>query len=228
VQEATTLWFHDHVLGMTRLNLYAGLAAFYLIRDSYDTGIPGTGLRLPAGRYEIEMVIQDRQFDTNGQWFFPAGNPAGLNGTPPNPAIHPFWIPEFFGDAIVVNGKTWPYLELEPRRYRLRLLNASNARFLELRVVNTSSNQPGPPLWQIGTDGGLLDRPVKLSNDGAPGAQTLSLAPAERADVIVDFAGSKGQTLVLLNTANAPFPSGDPPDPETNGQVIRGDPVSCR
>jgi FtsP/CotA-like multicopper oxidase with cupredoxin domain len=221
VQEATTLWFHDHVLGMTRLNLYAGLAAFYLIRDSYDTGIPGTGLRLPAGRYEIEMVIQDRQFDTNGQWFFPAGNPAGLNGTPPNPAIHPFWIPEFFGDAIVVNGKTWPYLELEPRRYRLRLLNASNARFLELRVVNTSSNQPGPPLWQIGTDGGLLDRPVKLSNDGAPGAQTLSLAPAERADVIVDFAGSKGQTLVLLNTANAPFPSGDPPDPETNGQVMQ-------
>jgi len=87
--------------------------------------------------------------------------------------------------------------------------------------VNTSSNQPGPPLWQIGTDGGLLDRPVKLSNDGAPGAKTLSLAPAERADVIVDFAGSKGQTLVLLNTANAPFPSGDPPDPETNGQVMQ-------
>jgi spore coat protein A len=220
-QEATTLWFHDHVLGMTRLNLYAGLAAFYLIRDSYDTGIPGTGLRLPAGRYEIEMLIQDRQFDTNGQWFFPAGNPAGLNGTPPNPAVHPFWIPEFFGDAVVVNGKTWPYLEVEPRRYRFRLLNACNARFLELRLVDSSSKRPGPALWQIGTDGGLLDRPVELSNAGKAGAQTLLLAPAERADVIVDFAGLKGQTLFLFNSANAPFPSGDPPDPETNGQVMQ-------
>lgn len=220
-QEATTLWFHDHVLGMTRLNLYAGLAAFYLIRDSYDTGIPDTGLRLPAGRYEIEMLIQDRQFDTNGQWFFPAGNPAGLNGTPPNPAVHPFWIPEFFGDAIVVNGKTWPYLEVEPRRYRFRLLNACNARFLELRLVGSSPNRPGAALWQIGTDGGLLDRPVELSNAGKAGAQTLLLAPAERADVIVDFAGLKGQTLFLFNSAKAPFPSGDPPDPETNGQVMQ-------
>jgi spore coat protein A len=143
-QDAATLWFHDHALGLTRINVYAGLAAFYLIRDDYDTGITGTGLGLPAGRYEIELAIQDRQFDTNGQWFFPAGDSAGLNGTPPNPETHPFWIPEFFGDAMVVNGKAWPYLSLEPRRYRLRLLNACNACFLELRLANASSGKAGP------------------------------------------------------------------------------------
>src|SRR4051812_19412264 len=89
-QEATTLWFHDHTLGLTRTNVYAGLAAFYLLRDGFDPGIAGTGLDLPSGKYEVELAIQDRQFDTNGQWFFPAGEAAGLNGTPPNPEIHPF------------------------------------------------------------------------------------------------------------------------------------------
>ncbi len=142
-QEPATLWFHDHTMGIARLNVHAGLAAFYLIRDQYDTGIAGTGLNLPAGNYEIEMVIQDRQFDTNGQLLFPDGHPEGLNGSPPNPGIHPFWIPEFFGDAMVVNGRTWPYLRVEPRRYRFRLLNGSNARFLELRLVEPSSDQPG-------------------------------------------------------------------------------------
>jgi FtsP/CotA-like multicopper oxidase with cupredoxin domain len=220
-QEATTLWFHDHVLGMTRLNVYAGLAAFYLIRDSYDTGVAGTGLNLPAGSYEIELCVQDRQFDTNGQWLFPAGNPAGLNGAPPNPETHPFWIPEFFGDAIVVNGKTWPYLEVEPRRYRFRLLNACNARFLELRLADAPSNRPGPAFWQIGTDGGLLDEPVALNDPAAPHAHRLLLPPAARADLIIDFAGLEGQTLVLRNSAAAPYPSGDAPDPETNDQIMQ-------
>jgi FtsP/CotA-like multicopper oxidase with cupredoxin domain len=215
VQDATTLWFHDHALGLTRINVYAGLAAFYLIRDDYDTGVPGTGLGLPAGPYEIELAIQDRQFDTNGQWFFPVGDPAGLNGTPPNPEVHPFWIPEFFGDAIVVNGKTWPFLNVEPRRYRFRLLNACNARFFELRLANASSDNPGPLVWQIGTDGGLLDRPVAMRE------RNLLLAPAERADMIVDFADFKGQTLLLLNSAPAPYPSGDAPDPQTNGQIMQ-------
>jgi FtsP/CotA-like multicopper oxidase with cupredoxin domain len=220
-QEATTLWFHDHALGMTRLNIYAGLAGFYLIRDAYDTGVAGAGLNLPAGPYEIELCVQDRQFDANGQWLFPAGNPAGLNGTPPNPEIHPFWIPEFFGDAIVVNGKTWPYLNVEPRRYRFRLLNGCNARFLELRLAASSSHRPGPALWQIGTDGGLLDRPVALSAPGALHKRRLVLSPAARADLIIDFTGFEGRTLILLNSANAPFPSGDAPDPETNGQVMQ-------
>jgi spore coat protein A len=213
-QQATTLWFHDHALGMTRINVYAGLAAFYLIRDVFDTGIAGSGLDLPSGRYEIELAIQDHQFDTKGQLFFPAGEAAGLNGAPPNPETHPFWIPEFFGDAIVVNGKTWPYLSVEPRRYRFRILNSCNARFLELKIAGASSDSPSPTIWQIGSDGGLLDRPVALSG-------TLLLAPAERADIIIDFAGFADQSLLLLNTANAPYPDGDPPDPKTNGQVMQ-------
>ena len=187
-QEATTLWFHDHALGITRLNVYAGLAAFYLIRDSYDTGVAGTGLDLPSGKSEVELVIQDRQFDTNGQLFFPAGEAAGLNGTPPNPKTHPFWLPEFFGDAIVVNGKTWPYLEVEPRRYRFRILNGCNARFLELNIGRQSSSRPGPVIWQIGTDGGSFDQPVALRDRGRKGEAGLLLAPAERADIIIDFA----------------------------------------
>jgi FtsP/CotA-like multicopper oxidase with cupredoxin domain len=219
-QQATTLWFHDHVLGITRLNIYAGLTAFYLIRDSYDTGIAGAGLDLPAGRYEIELCVQDRQFDTNGQWLFPAGNPAGLNGTPPNPSIHPFWISEFFGDAIVVNGKTWPYLDVEPRRYRFRLLNGCNARFLELRLA-PSSRRPGPAFWQIGTDGGLLDQPTVLSDPRVGRVRGLVLPPAARADLIVDLAGLEGQTFILHNSAKAPYPSGDAPDPRTNGQVMQ-------
>jgi FtsP/CotA-like multicopper oxidase with cupredoxin domain len=220
-QEATALWFHDHALGMTRLNVYAGLAAFYLIRDVYDPGVAGAGLNLPAGPYEIELCVQDRQFDKNGQWFFPAGSSAGLNGTPPDPDIHPFWIPEFFGDAIVVNGKTWPYLNVEPRRYRFRFLNGCNARFLDLRLVDSSSNRPGPALWQIGTDGGLLDRPVALNNPRARRARSLLLSPAARADLIIDFAGFEGRTIMLRNSANAPYPSGDAPDPKTNGQVMQ-------
>jgi FtsP/CotA-like multicopper oxidase with cupredoxin domain len=206
---------------MTRLNIYAGLAAFYLIRDSYDTGIANTGLNLPAGPYEIELCIQDRQFDTNGQRLFSAGNPAGLKGTPPNPEIHPFWIPEFFGDAIVVNGKTWPFLDVEPRRYRFRLLNGCNARFLELRLADASSNQPGPAFWQISTDGGLLDQPVALNDPGVPDPRRLLLPPAARADLIIDFAGLEGCTLTLLNSASAPYPSGDAPDPQTNGQIMQ-------
>jgi len=122
---------------------------------------------------------------------------------------------------MVVNGKTWPYLEVEPRRYRFRLLNGCNARFLELGLVKASSIQRGPPFWQIGTDGGLLDRPVEIDEGATSGVQKLLLAPAERADLIVDFAGFNGRTLTLVNTANAPYPSGDARDPQTNGQIMQ-------
>jgi spore coat protein A len=220
-QEATTLWFHDHALGVTRLNVYAGLAGFYLIRDAFDTGVAGEGLNLPAGPYEVELLIQDRQFDQNGQWLFPDGSPAGLNGPPPNPDTHPFWIPEFFGDAIVVNGKTWPYLRVEPRRYRFRLLNACNARFLELSLVATGDEAPSPAIWQVGSDGGLFDEPARLNDPAAAPNRRLFLAPAERADIIIDFSGFRGRRFILRNGAKAPYPSGDPPDPWTNGQVMQ-------
>ncbi len=218
-QEATTLWFHDHVLGVTRTNVYAGLAAFWLIRDQFDTGIPGAGLNLPAGPQEIELVFQDRQFDTFGQWLFPDGYPAGLTGDPPNPSIHPFWSPESFGDVIVVNGRSWPYLQVEPRRYRFRLLNGSNTRAYQIRLENKAIGTPGPPIYVIGTDGGLLDAPAITSSTPS---NRLVISPGERYDLIIDFANFAGQSLTILNTANSPFPDGPiVPDPLGTAEIMQ-------
>lgn len=221
-QPATTLWFHDHVLGETRLNIYAGLVGMYLIRGEPETSVTPP---LPEANYEIELAIVDRQFDTFGQIFFPDGNPltAGLNGPPGNPDINPYAIPEFFGDVITVNGQSWPYLEVEPRRYRFRVLNASNARMYALYL--TSAKKKAPDIWQIGTDGGLLDKPVNINsfvpytynptNECSPQDlgpvftdPRLFLAPAERADIIIDFSGHKGQHIIMRNDSPAPFPSG--------------------
>jgi spore coat protein A len=221
-QQATTLWFHDHTLGITRINVFAGMAAFYFIRDQYDTGLPGNPLGLPAGNYEIELLIQDRQFDTNGQLLWPDSNnnPSLVDGPPSNPDIHPYWIPEFFGDAICVNGRTWPYLQVEPRRYRFRVLNGSNARFLRMGLVDAASGATGPSLWVIGMDGGLLNAPVQLLgetepvSDGTPSPTTRAfIAPSERLDVIIDFTGLAGHTFTLTNDGQVPFPSGTPLDP---------------
>jgi spore coat protein A len=217
-QQATTLWFHDHSLGMTRINVFSGLAAFYFIRDQFDTGRRDNSLRLPAGNQEIELMIQDRQFDTNGQLLFPdsAANPSLVDGPPGNPGVHPFWIPEFFGDVVVVNGRSWPYLDVEPRRYRFRIVNASNSRFFRMGLADSTSGKVGPPIWQIGTDGGLLDMPVRLlglpelpATDPSPTTR-LFLAPAERADIILDFTGLSGKSFTLTNDAQVPFPSGTP------------------
>ncbi|HTK11652.1 MAG TPA: multicopper oxidase [Ktedonobacteraceae bacterium] len=224
-QPATTMWFHDHALGMTRLSVFAGLAGFYLLRNQYDTGLPGNPLNLPIGHQEVELLIQDRQFDTNGQLLFPNGtpakNPTGLNGGPPNPSVHPYWIPEFFGDAIVVNGKTWPYLEVEPRRYRFRILNGSNARFYKMRLVDAKNNDAGPAFWQIGTDGGLLDRPALLNDPHDNSSLQLLLSPGERADIIIDFAKLQGRSFTLVNSAPAPYPGGDKPDAATTARIMQ-------
>ncbi|HYT62226.1 MAG TPA: multicopper oxidase [Haliangiales bacterium] len=210
-QEATTLFYHDHALGATRLNVYAGLAGFYFLRDDRDTGLPSNPIGLPAGDYEIELALQDRMFDSNGQLFFPD---EGINPE------HPYWVPEFFGDVIVVNGKSWPYLNVEPRRYRFRLVNGSNARFYEMRLANRVTNMSGPAFWQIGGDGGLLDVPAKLNDPANAAAPRLLMAPGERVDMIIDFAGYTGQTLRLINSAKGPFPKGTTPDPQTVGQMM--------
>ena len=221
-QQATTLWFHDHVLGVTRLNVFAGLAAFYFIRDQFDTGLASNPLGLPAGNYEVELMVQDRQFDTNGQLIFPDSNnnPSLVDGPPSNPNIHPYWIPEFFGDVMCVNGKSWPFLKVEPRRYRFRLVNGSNARFLRMGLVDAKSGATGPAAYIIGMDGGLLDTPIKMTlqpeaeNPGVPAPTTrLFIAPSERLDIIIDFAGLAGHTFTLTNDGQVPFPSGDPLDP---------------
>jgi len=227
-QPATTLWFHDHVLGETRLTIFSGLAGFYFLRGEPESSVSP---HLPKGDYEIELLISDRQFDTYGQLFFPDGNPltAGLNGPPGNPDINPYAIPEFFGDVICVNGRSWPYLEVEPRRYRFRLLNACNARMFALYLAkgNPLRHVLNPAIWQIGSDGGLFDKPVNInsfvpftynpSNLCPPADPNLGpvfkyprlfFAPAERMDVIIDFSGHEGETFTLKNNSPAPFPSG--------------------
>lgn len=198
VQGSTTLFFHDHALGVTRLNVHAGLVGFYFIRDAVETAVTPP---LPSGKYEIEIAIQDKMFDNTGQILFP--------DTGVNPGTHPFWIPEFFGDSIVVNGKTWPYLVVEPRRYRLRIVNGSNARFYNLRSK--------VEFWQIGTDGGLLDTPVKVNN--------LLLGPGERADLIVDFfkvaEQDKVMNITVTNNAATPYPVGLPVVKGTTDQILQ-------
>ena len=189
-QQSTMLWYHDHTLGITRLNMIMGLAGAYLIRDAVEDS-----LNIPKGQFEIPLLIQDRLFNADGSLIYPVAD----GGT------HQFWIPEFFGDTMCVNGKVWPVLDVEPRRYRFRMLNACNARFLNMTVVRTDSNgtphgMAGPIFHVIGTDGGLLPAPVAQT--------TLLQAPAERLDVILDFTGKGGQFFVLKNDAPAPFPGG--------------------
>jgi spore coat protein A, manganese oxidase len=187
-QDAAMLWYHDHTLGINRLNVYAGMFGAFLIRDPVEDA-----LDLPRGRYEIPLIICDRMLDREGQLYYPiSDNPRGP------------WISEFAGDAFLVNGKLFPYLEVEPRKYRFRVLNGSNSRFFDLKL---SSSQE---FYQIGSDQGLLTAPVAL--------QDVQLAPAERADLIVDFAGHGGEQIILKNEsfqvmqfrvskANVPVPS---------------------
>ena len=218
-QEAGPLWFHDHVLGATRLNVFAGLAGAYPLIDpnlALPTGLHPVGLQQGSTGpvdYLIPMVVQGRSFDTNGQWFFPT---TGINPE------HPYWIPEFEGDTLVVNGKVWPFLNVEPRRYRFLFINGTNARAMEMFLTNPVTKVNGPPIWQIGTDGGYLDRPVKIDPSAPKGQmQRLLFMPGERADVIIDFAGFAGQSLILRNTGRHPFPKGTPPHGTTIGRVIQ-------
>lgn len=241
-QPATALWYHDHVLGKVRLNVYAGLVGSYFIRGEPESSVWPP---LPKDHQEIELIVTDRQFDTNGQIFFPDGNPlnAGLNGPPGNPDINPYAIPEFFGDVICVNGKSWPYLDVEPRRYRFRILNASNSRMYAFYLTEANSDVQicEPAIWQIGTDGGLLDKPVNInsfvpftynpSNLCLPDdlnlgpvfeSPRLFIAPAERADIIIDFTGQEGKSFTLNNDAPGPFPSGGTIlDPNVEGLVMQ-------
>jgi spore coat protein A len=210
-QEPAIIWFHDHTLGATRLNVYAGLAGGYLITDPGDASVPSN---LPG---PIPLILQDRMFDKQGQLFFPSGIPFT-----PNPD-HPYWVPEFTGDTIVVNGHAWPYVDVEPRRYRFLFLNGSNARTYEMFLTNPVTKEDGPALWQIGTDGGYLDSPVKIDPSAAGSQlQRLVMMPGERADVIIDFAGlAPGTSLILRNVAKTPYPAGDTVSGKTLGRILQ-------
>ena len=191
-QAAMTLWYHDHALGITRLNVYAGLAGFYLIRDEAESR-----LNLPSGAYEIPLMIQDRSFTADGSLSYPPAR----NGT------HPAWMQEFFGNTICVNGKAAPFLEVEPRKYRFRLVNGSNSRFYHLKTMPADSSgrvsgrlADAPPFIQIGSDGGLLPAPLRM--------HYMILSPGERCDIVMDFSQHKGANLALINDAPAPYARG--------------------
>jgi spore coat protein A len=180
-QDAAMLWYHDHTLGINRLNVYAGLFGTFFIRDAEEDG-----LNLPKGKYELPLILYDRLLTREGQLLYP------VSPDPQSP-----WVPELSGNAILVNGKLFPYLEVGPRRYRFRILNASNARFYHLSLVEKPPDGNGAAgnarFHQIGTDQGLLAAPVALT--------TLEIAPGERADVVVDFSEHRGAQLVLKNDA---------------------------
>lgn len=195
-QAATNLWYHDHAMGITRLNIYAGLAGMYIVHDKEELSLP-----LPKGEYDIPLVIQDRSFQDDGSLYYPS------EPTPPVEGVYPSVIPDFFGKTNLVNGMVWPYLEVEPRKYRFRILNGANARFYGLSLSY------GVPFIQIGTDQGLLKHPVSVRN--------LLLAPAERADVVIDFSSSAGEEIVMTNDAASPFPQGKLPNPKTTGIVMQ-------
>jgi spore coat protein A len=210
-QEAAPLWFHDHTLGATRLNVFAGLAGAYYVTDPAEPPLAGLDVA-----DVVPVVLQDRMFDSTGQLFFPADSYAGLVwATNPD---HPYWVPEFVGDTVVVNGRAWPFLDVQARRYRFLVLNGSNARTYELQLLNQATGGFGPPMWIISNDGGYLDAPVKI--DPALG-QTLTIMPGERYEVVVDFAGLAGQNLIFRNTGRTPYPKGGPPQGKTLGRVMQ-------
>jgi spore coat protein A len=230
-QEPGLIWFHDHTLGATRLNVYCGLAGGYLIADPNDPILPNLPQLTP-------LVIQDRMFDTDGQFFFP-GDSAGGSEQSPNPE-HPYWVPEFIGDVICVNGKSWPYMSVQQKRYTFMLINGSNARSYEMSLIDPESNNFGPALWVIGTDGGYLDFPVKI-DPLSKSNNKLVMMPGERYWVIVDFNGYgkkvKGPNgahysgkWILKNNAKAPYPGGEAPQGDTTGRimqfVVTGGPVT--
>src|SRR5215216_3531801 len=240
-QAAATMWYHDHTLGMTRANVYAGPAGFYLLRggpgDAVGGALPGPAPQLgdPPGTryYEIPIAIQDRSFNADGSLFYP-DNRAFFEGLDPSqlqipfipdPAcdgpsdISPIFNPEFFGNTMVVNGRTWPFLVVEQRRYRFRFLNGCNSRFLALKF-----NQiPGVEVWEIGTEGGFLPAPINITADHG---NRILLALAERADIIVDFTNVPVGPHLLTNLGpDEPFGGGlpgvdfDPANPDPPAQV---------
>ena len=245
-QRESTLWYHDHVLGMTRLNVYAGPAGFFLVRGGPEgdkavldsrTGLtavlpgpaPNEGDQFPPNKtyYEIPIAVQDRSFNTDGSLFYPDTRvffDEIVRDYIPDGEFSPIWNPEFFGNMIMVNGNTWPFQTVERRRYRLRFLNGCQSRFLILDFANI----PGVEVWQIGNEGGFLAAPVNLTANG----NRLLMGLAERADLIVDFTNVAVGNYVLGNLGpDEPFgggePGGEPPDgfdiadPDTTGQVLQ-------
>ncbi len=256
-QSARMMWYHDHAHDITRLNAYAGIASAYIIRDSFESGLRLFGLPdfIENGGHEIPIVIQDKIFvdsntigtldpswpgpSTTGSLWYPHVYETDRWTLGPGlPLPTPSVVPEMFGDTMLANGVVFPFAPVEPRRYRLRILNACQARFLNLQLYeDNGTGQPdkttrGPDFLVIGTEGGFLAKPVlvpsnqpmKYLPDGVsvdpanPGGSLLT-APAERWDVIIDFSNFKGKKFILYNDAPAPFPGGDDVNDDQNANV---------
>jgi FtsP/CotA-like multicopper oxidase with cupredoxin domain len=243
LNRASTVWYHDHTLGMTRLNVYAGPAGFFIIRggpdgdaavvDSRSSAVavlpgpaPKENDKFPPNKtyYEIPIAIQDRAFNTDGSLFYPDTRKffdGIVKEFIPEGEFSPIWNPEFFGNCMMVNGSTWPFQVVEKRRYRFRFLNGCQSRFLILDF----SQIPGVEVWQIGNEGGFLSQPVNLTSVNN---NRLLMSLAERADVIVDFTNVPVGNYVLGNKGpDEPFSGGTPgedfkvADPESTGQVMQ-------
>jgi spore coat protein A, manganese oxidase len=277
-QSAKFMWYHDHAMGITRLNAYAGLATGYVLLDATELNLIDTGI-LPAPAQTIYLVLQDKTFNADGTLWYPyqyevipplpapppptgrwdwSGAPATDPTVALNTLLNPSTVPEAFLDTTIINGCCYPYLTVQRRHYRFRILNGCQARFYNLQLYYAQSPTgdpnpasptydpltgeanlaaPGPRITQIGTEGGFLPAPVALpSNPSAPGVTqqqlvfdlvsgnavnyNLLLAPAERADLLIDFTDvPTGSVLILYSDAPAPFPGGDP-----RNEYYTGDP----
>ncbi len=208
-QRANALWYHDHAMGITRLNVYAGMAGVYLIRDGEEAAAD-----LPQGKYEVPLMIMDRSFNEDGSLYYPDGfDLVPEQFRTDNPQATGSVIPAFYGDVNLVNGKAWPYMNVEQRLYRLRLYNAANARVYDFVFEDESGNTVR--VYQIGTDGGLLEAPVARDN--------LDMGPADRIDLLIDFSRFEaGEVITLKNVGPAGMaPNGPAADPATVGQVMQ-------
>jgi spore coat protein A len=257
-QSARMVWYHDHAMGITRLNAYAGIASAYLIRDEFEGLLRNLGLPdyIENGGRELPIVIQEKAFvdaatigaadptwpgpSTTGSLWYPHEYDPNrwpiAGGTPPSSSC----VPEFFGDTMLANGTVYPQTTVEARRYRLRILNACQARFMNLQLYiddgspdgitldsnGNPTNAPGPSFLQIGTEGGFLPNPVVVPSNIPFNASAMTgsliLAPAERADVIVDFKGLAGKSIIVYTDAPAPFPGG-----EESNDYFSGSAANC-
>jgi spore coat protein A len=185
-----TASYHDHALGISRLNNYAGLNGFYIIESPQEEQ-----LDLPSGEYDIPLMLQDRTFEADGSLHYPDS-----------------FVPNFAGDTAFVNGAVWPYMEVEPRQYRFRLLNQSNGRTFDLALASDhgdghDGHEPDVPfMYQFAPDQGFLENAVAVGPGGD--LESLTLAPFERAEVVVDFSGYAGETFTVTTMPSSRSPAG--------------------
>src|SRR5258708_4871277 len=178
-ESLSTLWYHDHRVDFTSQNTYKGLVGYYLLFNQFDTGDETTGFRLPSfPQFDIPLVFADKVYDpTTGLLAFDLFNLDGI-----------------LGDKFLVNGKIQPFFNVQPRRYRFRLLDTGPSRFYQFFLTDPNNLGATNPFWVIANDGNLLPVPVQV--------QSVRIGVAERVDIIIDFSQFAGKTIYLENRLN--------------------------